>query len=132
MRSRIRRPVTFAIVGLVCFAVQYGLLSLAAAAGVAPTLANAAGFFASAQLNFLLSARLTWADRSGSSGRQWLSYQGTALLALVVNTVVFACALPWVGALVAAAFGVVVGAGVTFLVAHHVVFRPVRREEVVA
>ncbi len=91
-------------------------------------LANAIGFALAAQLNFALSARLTWRDRSSSTvGRglwtRWLSYNGTALISLAVNTAVFTIAYHRLGNLAAAALGVLTGMCVTYLVCDLVIFR---------
>jgi putative flippase GtrA len=137
---RRRRQLLFLCVGGACFLTQYGLLTAMTAGGVYRPLANALGFAASAQLNFALSARLTWRDRSangqrgtlgGRSPRQarrafWArlaSYNGTALVSLAVNTGVFTIAYHRLGNLAAAALGVVCGMCVTYLVCDLVIFR---------
>lgn len=124
----------FALVGLSCFATQVVVMTWLAALGTTLPLANAIGFVVSAQANFGLSAWFTWGDRPARSAtrvlaRRWLSYQVTAGLALVVNTVTFTVALPSVPPVVAAAAGVVVGSGVTFVVCHFLIFTaaPLRR-----
>ena len=128
MGSRLRRPVTFALVGGLCFAVQYGILTGLAATGVGATFANAAGFLISAQLNFVLSAAVTWGDRrvatAGGTLARWASYQATAGLALAVNVAVFAITVGTLGSLAAAAAGVLVGTVVTYAVNHRLIFRP--------
>ena len=108
MGSRLRRPVTFALVGGLCFAVQYGILTGLAATGVGATFANAAGFLISAQLNFVLSAAVTWGDRrvatAGGTLARWASYQATAGLALAVYVAVFAISVGTLGSLAATAY----------------------------
>ena len=55
-------------------------------------LANALGFAISAQLNFVLSSRLTWRDRPWAAPALWAGlacYNGTALISLAVNTAAF-------------------------------------------
>jgi len=62
-RPPIKRLARFSIVGATCFAIQAGILLALSEAGAPDTAANAAGFLASAQVNFLLSSAFTWADR---------------------------------------------------------------------
>lgn len=125
----------FVLVGSSCFAAQVLVMTWLAALGTALPLANAIGFVVSAQANFGLSAWFTWGDRPASRSvirvlaRRWLSYQVTAGLALVVNTATFTVALRSTPPVVAAAAGVVVGSGVTFVVCHFLIFTaaPLRR-----
>ena len=122
-----RRQLLFLGVGGTCFAVQYGLLTALAIGGLYRPLANAFGFFTSAQLNFLLSSRLTWSDRRTKPGRTvWArlaSYNATALISLTINTAVFELTYQRLGNLVAAAAGVVAGLCVTYAVCDLVIFR---------
>jgi putative flippase GtrA len=93
---------------------------------MAPTLANALGFAGSAQLNYLLSALFTWGDRRPSralSIKSWLSYNATVLIALTVNTAVFAAARLAVHPLVASLLGVIFGAAFTYSICNFVIFR---------
>jgi putative flippase GtrA len=118
--------VLFLCVGAACFLTQYAALSAMAAAGTYRPLANALGFAISAQLNFALSARLTWRDRpSAARGlwARWASYNGTALISLAVNTAAFAIAYRRLGNLPAAAVGVLAGMSVTYLVCDLLIFR---------
>src|SRR5690242_9388613 len=88
-----KRLAIFAIVGVVCFAVQLALLTVMVHLGAYRPVANAVAFAVSAQLNFLLSSRVTWRDRPAAgrgTGARWLAYNGTALLSLGCNTAVFA------------------------------------------
>jgi putative flippase GtrA len=98
-------------------------------AGWPSSIANAIGFVLSAQLNFVLSSTVTWGDRPAVTRRRlvgrWASYQMTTLLALTVNVMVFAVAMPVTGSLLAAFAGVAIGTVVTFAVNHFLVFRPV-------
>jgi putative flippase GtrA len=130
------RKLRFLVVGTFCFILQYGLLRALSGAGVTQVLANGVGFVVSAQANFVLSLVFTWSDRthghvpaSSISKRhlnvnriRWLSYNGTAAIALAVNTVVFAAADRVVGALPAALAGVAAGTVVTFLVCDRLIF----------
>ena len=129
--SSIARQSLFVCVGTCCFLVQFGILTALASAGVNRPVANAAGFIVSAQLNFLLSSRLTWRDRPASTTRTaWArlaSYNATALLSLAVNTAVFTITYRHFGDLPASGFGVVCGMCVTYLVCDLLIFRNRRK-----
>ena len=56
--------------------------------------------------------------------RRWISYNGTVLLSLAVNTAVFTATYPPAGPFAASAAGVIAGAGTTYLIGNHIVFRP--------
>ena len=124
---RRRRQLLFLCVGVTCFLTQYAALTALTAAGTYRPLANALGFVISAQLNFVLSARLTWRDRPTAAARtlwaRWASYNGTALISLAVNTAVFTAAYHRIGNLPAAALGVLCGMCVTYLVCDLLIFR---------
>lgn len=136
--GRKRRQLLFVCVGATCFLAQVTVLAALSALGVSRPLGNAFGFVISAQLNFLLSAKLTWRDRPGRTARTlWarlLSYNATAAVSLAVNTAVFTVAYHQLGNLGAAALGVLCGMCVTYLVCDLLIFRtrpthasPVRR-----
>lgn len=126
------RKLRFASVGIVCFGLQYLVLRVLAAAGQPEPLANALGFCLSAQANYALSSVFTWRDRAlpmverrfraSFNRRRWISYNGTALVALVVNLAVFTTTYVAAGALVAALCGVAAGTLVTYLVCDRLVF----------
>ena len=119
------RPMRFAIVGAVCFGVQYVIMvALAAVAGIPWPIANAVGFFGSARLNFLLSSAFTWGDRETKLGwTRWLSYNVAVVLGLVVNSAAFAVLYPVVAPTIAAAGGVAASMVFTYLVGNHMIFR---------
>jgi putative flippase GtrA len=122
-----RRQFLFVLVGATCFLTQYSVLTVMAAAGVNRPLANALGFVLSAQLNFLLSSRLTWRDRRVHGARalcaRLVGYNGTALLSLGVNTAAFTLVYQRVGNLAGAAIGVACGMCVTYLICDLIIFR---------
>ena len=121
------RALKFALVGALCFAVQYLALLLLARTGLVRPLADGAGFLLSAQLNFALSTAFTWRDRRGARARglvaRWASFNLTALLGLAINTGVFSLLYPSLGNLAASALGVLAGAGCNYLVLDLLVFR---------
>lgn len=123
------RLARFAAVGATCFALQAGILTVLERAGVPATLANAVGFAASAQLNFLLSSYFTWFDRRvplsarRTVAARWAAFQATAGLALCFNTGVFALAVRVLDPVAAAAVGVLTGAALTFMTGNHLIFR---------
>ncbi len=128
-----RRQLVFLGVGGTCFAVQFGVLTALSIVGLDRPLANALGFITSAQLNFLLSSRLTWSDRqTTASGARWVrvaSYNATALVSLAVNTAVFEISYQRLGNLGGAAAGVVAGLFVTYAVCDLVIFRKRARHQ---
>jgi putative flippase GtrA len=125
-----KRIVIFGAVGITCFAAQLVVLAILARLGAYRPAANAVSFALSAQLNFVLSSRLTWRDRPVAGrrglGARWLAYNGTAALSLGCNTVVFALAYKSVGSGLAAAAGVVAGTCVVYVICNFLVFRASR------
>jgi putative flippase GtrA len=125
------RIVIFAAVGATCFGVQLALLTATVHLGANRPVANAIGFAFSAQLNYLLSSKITWRDRSVSGwrdmGGRWLAYNGTALVSLGVNTAVFTLAYHEIGTTPASALGVVIGTVVVYLTCNLLIFRGARR-----
>jgi putative flippase GtrA len=122
-----KRILTFATIGVTCFLVQFALLSVMVRLGMYRPLANAVSFAISAQLNFLLSTRITWRDRPSAGGRstgaRWLAYNGTALVSLGCNTAVFVLTYHAVGTTPAAVLGVMTGTCLVYLVCNFLVFR---------
>ncbi|MEU6859739.1 GtrA family protein [Glycomyces sp. NPDC046736] len=123
------RLVRFAAVGLVCFAIQAALLVALHGAGTPQTLANAVGFLASAQVNFLLSTYFTWRDRRlprlrrKALAARWVAFQTTVAVSLACNTAVFALVSQFAPPVAAAAVGVGAGALLTYLASDHLIFR---------
>lgn len=123
--GRFKRALTFGLVGLVCFAAQYGVAWSIVRIGVSWPIGNAFAFFLSAQLNFVLSSLFTWRDRGARrwTVRRWISYNGTVLVALAVNSAVFTAIYPLAGSLPASAVGVLAGAAANYLICNYLVFR---------
>jgi putative flippase GtrA len=126
-----KRIAIFALVGATCFGVQLALLTAAVHLGASRPVGNAVGFAISAQLNFLLSSRITWRDRLVSGwrdmGRRWLAYNGTALVSLGVNTAVFTLAYHEIGTTPASLLGVLIGTCVVYLTCNLLIFRGARQ-----
>jgi putative flippase GtrA len=120
------RIVIFGAVGITCFAAQLALLAILARLGTYRPVANAVSFAVSAQLNFLLSTRLTWRDRpaTGRRGRgaRWLAYNGTAALSLGCNTAIFTVTYTSIGSGPAAVAGVLAGTCVVYVICNLLVF----------
>src|SRR5260370_3611955 len=122
-----KRILTFATIGGTCFLVQFALLSVMVHLGTYRPLANAVSFAISAQLNFLLSTRITWRDRPSAgrrgTGARWLAYNGTALASLGCNSAVFVLTYHAIGTTLAAVLGVMTGTCLVCLVCNLLVFR---------
>jgi putative flippase GtrA len=122
-----KRILVFGAVGFTCFLCQFMLLSIMVRMGIYRPIANAVSFAISAQLNFLLSSRLTWRDRPvagrrGTGGR-WLAYNATALASLGCNTGIFVATYHAIGTTPAAALGVVTGTCLVYLACNLLIFR---------
>jgi putative flippase GtrA len=122
-----KRIAIFVAVGALCFCVQLAVLTVMVQLGTYRPVANAIGFAISAQLNFLLSSRITWRDRPlaglrGTGGR-WVAYNATALVSLGCNTAVFSLCYRTLGTTAAAALGVLAGTCVVYLTCNLLVFR---------
>src|ERR1700677_74575 len=116
----------YVAVGVTCFSVQFILLTTIVHLGIYRPIANSAAFAVSAQLNFLLSSKLTWGDRPARgwrrSGGRWAAYNGTALLSLACDSTVFAGIYRSVGTTAAAVIAVIAASCLTYLVCNRVVF----------
>lgn len=130
MKSFLRshqRIVTYLAVGITCFSLQLVLLSALVHLAVDRPLANSVAFGISAQVNFLLSSKVTWGDRRAAGwrtiGGRWAAYNGTALLSLGCDSAVFVLTYRVLGTTASAALGVVSAACLTYLLCNKVVFR---------
>jgi cellulose synthase/poly-beta-1,6-N-acetylglucosamine synthase-like glycosyltransferase/putative flippase GtrA len=128
-RARIAR---FAMVGAFCFGVQSLLLEGLSRAGTNATLADAIGFFVSAQLNFVLSSVFTWRDRRATGARAlWYrlsAYNATAAVSLGLNTLAFSVLRPRFGNIEAALGGVITGMAFTYTLCQLAIFRTARAQ----
>jgi putative flippase GtrA len=134
MKSLLRkhaRLLKYVGVGVTCFSLQFILLTTMVHLDIYRPLANSVAFAISAQLNFLLSSKLTWGDRPARglchTGGRWAAYNGTALLSLGCDSLVFAVSYHVIGTAAAAAAGVLAATSLTFLVCNQMIFRSGRR-----
>lgn len=120
------RAVRFGAVAATCTLGQLVILTGLTRLGLGKIPANGIGFVLSAQLNFALSAVITWRDRNPSRLRPacWASFNAVAAAALAVNEVVFALGTRAGLALLPAALAeIVASAAVTFTLNNLVTFR---------
>ncbi|MDB5186598.1 MAG: GtrA family protein [Candidatus Saccharibacteria bacterium] len=135
----IKRLVQFGLVGALCLLIQI-LILLFIERFLPSVIANMIGFIASAQLNFILSYRITWGDSPRKTGRAQaasrLKFNLVVLLSVGINTVVFSWishvltvlnmtftneAIPHI---VAAIGATIVSSSCTFLLNHYLVLKP--------
>ncbi len=132
IRTRGPRLARFACTGGLAAVIQLGLLHLWTARGWNAIVANAVAFFVAAQVNFALSATVTWGDRRDALHpretllRRWLSFHGTIFSTALLNQAIFALARTAMPDLPAAGFGIAAAAFVNFVMLDRVIFRPRR------
>lgn len=126
----IKRVLRFGFVGTLCLLLQIFIL-LCLERFIPPVIANAIGFICSAQLNFLLSYRYTWADSVRKNGYHlawtWLQFNLVVLLSVSINTAAFYCITHYSFIdtnAVAAIMATVISTACTFLLNHLVVLKP--------
>lgn len=127
-----RQFLRFAAIGVLGFAVDVGVLYLAA-----PVLgwygARVLSFVAAASATWALNRRLTFAAdaRGAAMGREYLGYLLTMLGGALVNYTVYVLTLHWLAGPwwvpgLGVALGSIAGLGVNFLAVRHLVFRDAR------
>jgi putative flippase GtrA len=128
------RPLRFVFTGGLCGLIQLVLFTLLERTGLStaplPLVANSVAFLLSAQVNFLLSVKLTWGDRkiqqpqrrSGLLAR-WLTFHGSILGTALLNQLVFLLAHLFLPSLVAVVLGIGVAALANFVLLDRQVFR---------
>ena len=93
MRRALVRMPRFVLVGAICTVVQIVLFYQFRPLSPWPTLANAAAFVLSAQLNFMLSYRVTWHDTKRqvgyALGATMVKYNMSILMATGINAAAF-------------------------------------------
>lgn len=129
------RLIRFGTVAVSCTLLQLAILVGLTHLGLNQVIANGIGFTASAQLNFVLSARLTWRDRklrpaadrrarALAWSARWAAFNAIAVAALAANELIFATAAHYGVWIVAASLlGIGTGAAMTFTANNLVTFR---------
>ncbi|MCA9831340.1 MAG: GtrA family protein [Dehalococcoidia bacterium] len=87
-----QRLTRFALVGIACGGFQLVLLAVFVEATPLGRSGNLVAFVLSAQMNYVLSERLTWSDRRGSHGFGWRRLAGFNALIIAaagINQVLF-------------------------------------------
>jgi putative flippase GtrA len=88
--------------------------------------ANAVAFFVSVQFNFAISRTLTWYDRIDGRNRmfsQWAAFNGTNVLILIINQIVFAEVVQFLPYLIASGLAVIIGTVFNYTVSYTLIFR---------
>ncbi|MGH7156541.1 MAG: glycosyltransferase [Candidatus Saccharimonadales bacterium] len=121
------RLAIFGCVGSFCLLLQIAILKLLKFHDVSPAAADALGFIASAQVNFWLSYKLTWADTARYRGqllfKKWLQFLGVISLGTVANVLVYSAVQPLSDDYIAVVAAVLVSAVLTFVLNHLMTFR---------
>lgn len=129
-RPTLRRLARFACTGGGTTALQLALLHLWTQRGWDALAVNIAAFFVAAQVNFLLSARFTWADRRdptrprASLPRCWAAYHGSIISTAILNQAVFALARGFLPLLLASLLGTATAGLINYVMLDRVIFTP--------
>lgn len=125
-----KRVARFAATGLLCLASQYAVLRALSHEGFSPAAAAFAGYCASAQLNFFLSYRLTWADSARKRGAgllaTWASFNALVLFSALANGEIYAGLRHHGGDGIALGVATLTSTTLNFTVNHFLVLRPER------
>ena len=144
LRSPRARVVRFVFVGGVATLAQLGLLALFTSARWEPVRANAAALALSSQVNFGLSAMLTWGDTWGSAhstgiwrrlrllGSRWVRFMGAILCTTLLNEGLYAAVQRIIAPLLAALVCSVGIAALNFLIGDRLVFTRTRSNDLKA
>jgi putative flippase GtrA len=123
-----RRPVRQLAVGAICSGFQLGLFLILRRATV-PFAANTIAFFISTQVNFVLSASITWRDRHvqlpkrRTHALRYTTYNLGALIGMAINAGSFAALRTGTNDLVALAGAQAIALLATYNINDHVTFR---------
>jgi putative flippase GtrA len=123
--SLLARLLRFALVGVVCFIVQWCMVRLLRTT-INPFWADMVAFACSAQLNFMLSKSITWRDNDHESSAVlavWIRYNAVAVCAAIANAGVFVLFDHLTGATVALLLATCASAVFSFGLNHLFVFR---------
>jgi len=125
------RLARFVLVGGTCAALQLLVFVGVLRFGAEPHLANTGAFLLSTQVNFFLSAAITWRDRLALTGGRTAigirlaSYNTMALGTLLLNQLAFALAAIHLPALLAGAVGIAASAAANYLLSRSIIFKSV-------
>lgn len=129
--TRFSRLARFVLVGGACAALQLLVFAGVLRFGTEPHFANTGAFLLSTQVNFFLSAAITWRDRRALTGGRTAiglrlaTYNTMALGTLLFNQLVFALAVIHFPALLASGVGIVASAGANYFLSRSLIFRDV-------
>lgn len=118
----------FCFVGGFCTLIQMGFLYTFVNLGCQKNLANFVAFLISVQVSFPLNYFITWYDRrKRESGYrklvlQWASFNGTYLIGMVVNQLIFAISLFFVHYIIAGILGILVAMVINYMVGNKFIF----------
>ncbi len=125
------RLARFVLVGGTCAALQLLVFAGVLRFGAEPHLANTGAFLLSTQLNFFLSAAITWRDRMTLTGGRTAigirlaTYNTMALGTLLLNQLAFTLAVTHFPALLASGVGIAASAVANYLLSRSLIFRDV-------
>jgi putative flippase GtrA len=120
----VERLLRFATTGAISAASQLALLWILLDVDLRNSLANLLSFLAGAQVNFVLSLRFTWRDRSSAApiAATWLRFMCAVSCTALLNLAVFAVADLFVPSILAAAVALGVIALANFVIADRAIF----------
>lgn len=129
--DRTPRLIRFCFIGGFCTLIQMGFLYVFVNLGVQKNLANFVAFIISVQISFPLNYFITWHDRREKGSKhaklaklalQWVSFNSTYLVGMVVNQLAFAISLLFVHYIVAGILGILVAMGINYTVGNKFIF----------
>ena len=125
------RPLRFAAFGVLCAALQLGLLALSTETTALGAASNALAFLISAEVNFCLNFSLTWGGDGRVASRplwlQFLSFNALIAVAATVNQSIFVVVERFVPYLIAGAAGIGAITAVKYVVADKWIFARAER-----
>lgn len=131
IRSQTARPLRFAVVGAITFALQIGLLTFLTDAGIESVVAYAIALAISVQFNFVANQLVVWHDRPlpltlRGVAHRWATFHASIALSLIVNFVAFVVFEPFMPDLAAAVVAIAASTVIKFLSLDRLVFPPAR------
>ncbi|MBI1365840.1 MAG: GtrA family protein [Alphaproteobacteria bacterium] len=132
LRAHAPRVTRFALVGLVCAAVDFSLFALLVGAGAPPVLANIPSFMTANVAAYFLHARVTFRRGGAPAGTSFTGYArffGAYVFSLVLSTTVVGVFSPRFGPLPAKLGATGLAAASNYLANHFLVFRTSEENE---